>query len=120
MEGMQIDIRLVITVAGIIFSVAGAAAVARSQIARLTEQLKVVEDQLRQADSRSDVLDNTIGKTEQRLDVIAKMLSPSEREKESRMSERHEVTIKALEKDFTRRIEHLEKIHNSRHPPVKE
>jgi uncharacterized membrane protein YccC len=116
MEGMQIDIRLVITVAGIIFSVAGAAAVARSQITRLTEQIKMIEAQLRQADSRSDALENTMGTNGQRLDVIAKMLSPSERDKESRMSERHEVTLKFFEKDFTRRIEHLEKIHNSAHP----
>ena len=85
MDG-SIDIRLVLTVLGIVFSVAGAAAVARSQIARLTEMLQDVEARLRVADQRTDRLENDAGTQVQRLDVIAQMMSPLEREKYHRES----------------------------------
>ena len=118
MEGATIDVRLVLTVLGIVFSVAGAAAVARSQIARLTELLQDVESRLRQADSRTDKLENEASTQVNRLDVIAGMLSPNEREKYARMSERHEVTLKWLEKDYDRRVSGLETMHNHEHPKV--
>ena len=55
MEG-GIDIRLVITVAGILFSVAGASAVAKMQIKQLVEKLDDIEQRLRKMDARSDKL----------------------------------------------------------------
>ena len=55
MEG-GIDIRLVVTIAGILFSVAGASAVAKMQIKQLVEKLDDIEQRLRKMDARSDKL----------------------------------------------------------------
>ena len=55
MEG-AIDIRLVVTLAGILFSVAGASAVAKLQIKQLIEKLEDMEQRLRKLDSRGDKL----------------------------------------------------------------
>ena len=117
MEGV-VDVKLLITLGGVGVSVIGTAAVARAQISRLMEQLKDVEARLRQADSRTDKLENEASTQVNRLDVIAGMLSPGEREKYARMSERHEVTLKWLEKDYDRRVSGLETMHNHDHPKV--
>ena len=117
MEGV-VDIKLLITLGGVGASIIGTAAVARAQIGRLMEQLKDVEARLRQADSRTDKLENEASTQVNRLDVIAKMLSPNEREKYARMTERHEVTLKWMEKDYERRVSGLEKMHNDNHPKV--
>ena len=58
MDG-SVDVRLIITLGGILFSVAGTAAVARSQISRLTELLKDIESRTRAADNRVDKLETT-------------------------------------------------------------
>ena len=96
MDG-SIDIRLVLTVLGIVFSMAGAAAVAKSQIARLTEMLKDVEKRLRASDNRTDKIENSLSTNEQRLDVIAGMMSPEVMDKRSRLSERCVVKIEYIE-----------------------
>ena len=117
MEGF-VDVKLLITLGGVGASVIGTAAVARAPITRLTEQLKVVESQLRQADTRTDKLENTSDTQEQRVDILAGMLSPSKRETDARRSERLITSLEYIDQDLRRRVEHLEKIHNSRHGPV--
>ena len=59
MDG-SVDVRLIITLGGILFSIAGTAAVARSQISRLTELLKDIESRTRAADNRVDKLETTV------------------------------------------------------------
>tara|TARA_R110002012_G_scaffold315751_1_gene530001 strand:- start:41058 stop:41405 length:348 start_codon:yes stop_codon:yes gene_type:complete len=87
MDG-SIDIRLVLTVLGIVFSVAGAAAVARSQISRMQELLKDMETRMRNADTRVDKLETTVTafveKQEQRVGILAGMLSPGNQERHHR------------------------------------
>jgi len=117
MQGM-VDVKLLITLGGVAASVIGTAAVARAQIARLTEQIKDVESQLRSADGRTDKLENTSDTQIQRVDILAGMLSPSKREEDARRSERLITSLDYIDKDLRRRIEHLEKIHNSKHGPV--
>ena len=53
MDG-SIDIRLIVTLAGMLFSVAGAAAVAKMQLKIINEQLKDIESRLRVMDKRVD------------------------------------------------------------------
>jgi hypothetical protein len=78
MDG-SVDIRLIITLGGILFSIAGTAAVARSQISRLTELLKDIESRTRAADSRVDKLETTvlshIQTQTQRVDILAGIFS---------------------------------------------
>ena len=96
MDG-SVDIKLLATIGGIVVSMAGAAAVAKSQIARLTEMLKDVEKRLRESDNRVDKIDNSIATNEQRLNVIAKMMAPDVMDKTSRLSERHKVKLEYIE-----------------------
>ena len=96
MDG-SVDIKLLATIGGIVVSMAGAAAVAKAQIARLTEMLKDVEKRLRDSDNRVDRIDNTIATNEQRLNVIAKMMAPDVMDKASRLSERHTVKLEYIE-----------------------
>ncbi len=117
MDGM-VDVKLLITLGGVAASVIGTAAVARAQITRLTEQIKDVESQLRSADSRTDKLENTSDTQEQRVDILAGMLSPTKREEDARRSERLITSLNYIDNDLRRRVEHLEKIHNSKHPRI--
>ena len=96
MDG-SVDIKLLATIGGIVVSMAGAAAVAKSQIARLTEMLKDVEKRLRASDNRTDKIENSLSTNEQRLDVIAGMMSPEVMDKRSRLSERCVVKIEYIE-----------------------
>ena len=56
MDG-AIDLRLIITIGGILFSVAGAAAIGKMQIAAILSQLTDIETRLRAIDRRIDALD---------------------------------------------------------------
>ena len=138
----MVDVKLLITLGGVAASVIGTAAVARAQIQRLTEQIKDVESQLRSADGRTDRLENNGDNLseydldqiaqQQRVDILAGMLSPTKRETDARRSERLLTEVRLFE-EFRKeregwnkerqawivdRIDHLEKIHNSKHGPV--
>ena len=52
--------------------------------------------------------------TDQRVSILAGMLSPSERDKSARELERLECMVSQLRKD----VDHQLHIHNSRHIPV--
>ena len=97
MDG-AIDARLLITLGGILFSVAGAAAVGKMQIKVILEQLADIESRLRVIDQRVDQTEIT----SQRVDVLSAMMSPAEREKANLDHALAEIT-------------HLKKIHNGSH-----
>jgi hypothetical protein len=108
MEG-GIDIRLVVTIAGILFSVAGASAVAKMQIKDIIEKLSDMERRLRQMDSRGDKLVTSTETQEQRINILAKMASPENLRRDHMLT-----TVKQLEKSYDR----LYAMHNGKHPPV--
>ena len=97
MEG-AVDIKLLATLGGIVVSMAGAAAVAKNQIQRLSEMLKDMENRMRTHDGRTDALENSVTTQIQRLDVIAHMMSPSEREKHHREAATVLARLEVLEK----------------------
>ena len=101
MDG-SVDIKFIITIGGILFSIAGAAAVAKSQIARLTELLKDMEQRMRKADTRTDrieiKIETQLGTVKQRREVIAKMRDPPTMERRAREAERTVVRLDQLEK----------------------
>jgi hypothetical protein len=113
MEG-GIDIRLVVTIAGILFSVAGASAVAKMQIRQLVEKLDDVEQRLRKMDARSDKLITATETQEQRISVLAKMASPENLRRDHMKLAEIIVQIDRLQKDCDR----LYTMHNGSHPPV--
>ena len=113
MEG-AIDIRLVVTLAGILFSVAGASAVAKMQIKQLVEKLEDVEQRLRKMDARGDKLITATETQEQRISILAKMASPENLRRDHMKLAEMVTQIERLQKDCDR----LYAMHNGTHPPV--
>ena len=83
MDG-AIDIRLLITIGGILFSVAGAAAVGKMSIRVIQDTLRDLESRIRKIDQRIDHLDNGEAVVKQRLDILAKMNAPDVLERRNR------------------------------------
>tara|TARA_R110000737_G_scaffold174049_1_gene199502 strand:+ start:1241 stop:1603 length:363 start_codon:yes stop_codon:yes gene_type:complete len=113
MEG-GIDIRLVVTIAGILFSVAGASAVAKMQIKQLVEKLNDLEQRMREVDSREDKLNTVTETQQQRIDILAKLASPENLRRDHMQLAEIMTNVHRLRED----VMHLEKMHNTVHPPV--
>jgi len=113
MDG-AIDIKTVMTVAAMIASVAGAAAVARLQIKELAEKLADVETRLRAIDSRADKLYTMTENQETRLNVLAGIASVENLRRDHRAMAQLEAFVSQLRSD----VSSLQKIHNGKHPPV--
>tara|TARA_R110000824_G_scaffold350093_1_gene537042 strand:- start:553 stop:915 length:363 start_codon:yes stop_codon:yes gene_type:complete len=113
MEG-AIDIRLIVTLGGILFSVAGAAAVGKMQIKTIIDQLSDLEKRLRVIDMRADKLETVTETHEQRISILAKMSSPENLRRDHMDTARMMSDIANL-RDAT---EALRKMHNGVHPPV--
>lgn len=113
MEG-AIDIRLIVTLAGILVSVAGAAAVGKMQIKAILDQLRDLESRLRDIDRRIDLLDTASEKHDQRLHILSSMSSPEILRRDHMQLASALADIDYLKKEAGR----LHKIHNGVHPPV--
>ena len=81
---MDIDIRLVVSIGALFASVIGAAAIARYQISALLEQLNELKRALSVIDSRLDRNDQTTSNLENRVTILAGMMSPDTLEKRFR------------------------------------
>jgi len=111
---MELDARLLITMGGVLVSVASSFVVVKTRLGELESDLKEAIKKLGQLDNRLDKNDTATELTGQRLDVIAGMNSVSERDKLSRAFEKTEVLLPLLDE----RINRLEHMHNGRHPTV--
>ncbi len=113
MDG-AIDIRLIVTLGGILFSVAGAAAVGKIQIKVIQETLNDIESRLRKIDQRIDHLENGEAVVKQRLDILAKLNSPENLRRDHMQVASILADISYLKSESER----IHKIHNGVHPPV--
>lgn len=104
------DTKLLISLGSTLASLAGAFAVVRYQVSSILTTLADVEKRLRAMDTRIDKAELT----DQRVSILAGMLSPAERDKSSRELEGLKCTVMQLRKD----VDHQLHIHNSRHIPV--
>ena len=111
---MELDARLLITMGGVLVSVASSFVVVKTRLGELESDLKEAIKKLGQLDNRLDKNDTATELTGQRLDVIAGMNSVSERDKLSRAFEKTEVLLPILDE----RIRRLEHMHNGKHGPV--
>jgi len=109
-----IDIRLIVTLGGILFSVAGAAAIARYQIKSLIEKISDIESRIRSLDKSTDTQEVAIQNHAQRLEVMSGMLAPKEREARARETATMLTLIAKLEID----IKNLEDMHNGNRPKI--
>ena len=107
-----IDFRLLITLAGMVASVAAAFAVVRQSVKTLTETLADVEVRLRRLDSKIDRLETKSGTVEQRLNILATMSSPDALERRNRELG----SVLARLSHVERSVEKLAGLHNGSHP----
>ena len=113
MEG-TIDVRLVATLAGILVSVATAAAIARQQIKVIEDAVKDMEQRLRGMDRRMDKSESGISVHEQRVQVLSGMMSPETLERRHSQIADLQARITANEKDILQ----LKMLHNGKHPYI--
>ena len=114
MEG-AIDVRLIVTLGGILFSVAGAAAVGKMQIKAILETLTDLEKRLRSLDKRLDTMETRVETQHQRLSIISSMMDPSTMERRHREM----ATIQADIASLNSHVDKLSHMHNGRHPEIK-
>ena len=113
MDG-SIDLRLVMTLVGMLVSVAGASAVAKMQIKAILEKLDDMESRFRVLDSTTDKQETSIETLEQRMSVLSGMMSPDNLRRDHMTLAELMANVKQLRDD----VNHLEKMHNTVHPPV--
>jgi len=77
---MEFDVRLIITLGGMLVSVASAAAIARQQIKHLEEEIKELKAKCNTMELRLDRNDMTTSINEQKLSELSSVTSPKERE----------------------------------------
>lgn len=111
MDG-AVDIKFLITLGGIIFSVAGAAAVGKMQIKTILESLADVEKRLRDIDKRIDNLESGHEVIQSRVNVLSEINSVSALASHNKQLAKMEVSINHLEKEVDRQ----HKMHNGSHP----
>ncbi len=95
MDG-AIDIKLLLTLAGMLVSVVAAASVAKREIKLLSDLTSDIEQRLRKLDQRVDKLENTLDTTQHRLGILASMSSPDTQERKHREIERLRVDVDYL------------------------
>jgi len=109
---MELDARMIITIAGMAASVVTSFIVVRQKVSELEQNLKDTIQKLAKLDSRLDRNDNATDLVSQRMVVIGGMMSPEAREKLHRSLERMDVSISGLRSD----VDSLKRMHNGRHP----
>ncbi len=108
------SLRILLTLGGMIASVAAAFAVVRQSVKTLTESLADLEVRLRGLDSKIDRLETKSGTVEQRLNILATMSSPDALERRNR--ELGGVLARLLHVE--RQTEKLAALHNGKHPKI--
>ena len=108
------SLRLLITIGGMIASIAAAFAVVRQSVKTLTETLADVEVRLRRLDSKIDRLETEFSTVGQRLNILATMSSPDALERRNR--ELGGVLARLLHVE--RQAEKLAALHNGKHPKI--
>jgi len=98
MDG-AIDIKLMLTLAGMLVSVVSAAAIAKRELKLLADQAHDIEIRLRKLDQRVDKLENVVDTTQHRIGILAGMSSPDTMERRHREVERLRVEVDQLKRE---------------------
>jgi|TARA_R110002020_G_scaffold100502_4_gene237550 cell division protein FtsB len=110
---MEIDVRMILTLGGMLASVVTAFVIVKTKLQAVIEQLSDIENRFRSMDKNNDSQEVTIQNHAQRLDVISGMLAPKEREARAREMASIIAEVNALRKE----IDKLSNMHNGVHPP---
>jgi hypothetical protein len=111
MEG--IDLRLILTLAGMGVSVVSAAVIVKTKLAAVIETLSDIESRLRKLDSTVDRQQAHMEVSNQKLGVLSGMLSPDKMEMRAREMASLQVDVSVLKSA----VEKLLAMHNGKHPP---
>ena len=106
------SLRILLTLGGMIASVAAAFAVVRQSVKTLTETLADVEVRLRRLDSKIDRLETEFSTVGQRLNILAQMSSPDSLERRHRELGDLIARVVFMEKN----ISSIQSMHNGSHP----
>ena len=109
---MELDARMILTLAGMLVSVASAFVIVKTKLQTVIEQLSDIESRLRQQDKATDSQEVAIQNHSQRLHVISDMLAPKERESRARET----ASIIAELAAVRREVDKLSHMHNWSHP----
>ena len=93
---MELDVRLMLTVGGMLISVVSAAAIARHQIKNILDTLGKDAASLKSLDRRVDTIEADNETTKHRLNIFASMFSPDNMEKKAREVERIKTEVEYL------------------------
>ena len=114
MEG--IDLRLILTLAGMGVSVVSAAVIVKTKLAAVIDTLADIEHRLRKLDSTVDRQQSHMEVANQKLSVLSSMLAPDKME----VRAREVATMKAEISSLQGSVSKLLSMHNGRHPPIKD
>ena len=109
---MELDARMLITLGGMAASIITSFIVVRQKVSELEADVKETLSKLGKLDTRLDRNDTQTDLVAQKLQVIADMNSPSERDKLSRSLENVSVRLQYLDSS----VDRLEHMHNGKHP----
>ena len=107
---MELDARMILTLAGMLVSVVSAFVIVKQKLANVIDQLKDVESRLRNLDKSFDGQEVIVQNHDQRLDVMSSMLAPKEREARARE------TASSGTSNANGADDKLSNMHNGKHP----
>ena len=111
---MDLDARMILTLAGMLVSVVSAAVIVRQKLAAVIDQLADIEKRIRGLDRRIDALDTITEMTQQRTNILAQMSSPENLRRDHMSLAQVLADIGNLKAETAS----LKKMHNGVHPPV--
>ena len=112
----EIDLRLILTLAGMGVSVVSAAVIVKTKLAAVIDTLSDIESRLRKLDSTVDRQQAHMEVANQKLGVLSGMLAPDKMEVRAREVATMQAEIASLHGSVSK----LLSMHNGRHPPIKD
>jgi len=109
---MELGAREILTFATVLAGLAGTWAVIKSTVARILEDLKLVQQEIASLNSRLDATESGDAVMQHQVRVLGSMLSPVEMASRSRELEGLQHRVNALRRD----TDDLKHMHNNRHP----
>ena len=111
---MELDARLLITLGGMLLSVASSFIVTRQKCVELEEDSKQMSKNIAELYDNLEKNNISTQVAENRVSVLSSILSPANQEKLHRSLERMETEIAQMRKDLDKQIA----MHNGSHKPV--
>jgi len=110
----SIDLKTALSLLMVVVSVVASSAVAKAKIKDLVENLKQVQDRLREMDRKSDKLWTLTETQEQRITILSGLNSPEH----LRRDHMTVATLLAEAAQLRKEADSMHRMHNTVHPPV--